>query len=110
METFNVSLAQGDTPVRTWRITQGGTVLNLAGTTVAAVIKTGPAVEDNAPGVHTLTEGAGLTVTDAAGGEVALDIPAEVTASPGSSYYKIRVTSGGYTETAVDGWIYVQDT
>lgn len=110
MELANLALAEGDTPLRTWQITQSDQILNLSGLTVVAIIKPSTAVADNAASAHQLTEGDGLTITDAATGRVQLSIPAAVTTSPGSWWYKIRVTSGPNTETAVGGWITIQDT
>lgn len=77
---------------------------------MVAVIKPGPGTSDDAAAAHTFSEGDGLTVTDAAQGIVAIDIPAAVTIDPGTWYYKIRVTSAGHTETAVDGNLRIQDT
>lgn len=109
-DTVNVTLTEDDTSLRTWQITQAGEALNLASADVVAVIKATPHVEDNAvTGVYTLTEGSGLTVTDATQGKVQLDIPTAVMASPGAWFYKIRATVAGHTETAITGWLMIQD-
>lgn len=109
-DTVNVTLTEDDSSLRTWQITQAGAALNLASADVQAVIKTSQHVEDDAAtGVYTLTEGSGLTIADAAQGKVQLDIPSAVTASPSSWFYKIRVTVAGHTETAIMGWLMIQD-
>ena len=107
----NVTLVQGDDTSRTWALTSNASPLNLSGATVEAVIKPSPSVDDDATtGVHTLTEGDGLTITNPTQGQVELEIPTEVTESPGQWYYKIRVTLAGDTETAVWGWIAITDS
>lgn len=109
-DTVNVTVIEDDDVARTFQITSGGTALNISSVTVFAVIKPSERVEDNAASAHTLTDGDGLTIVDAATGKVRLDYPAEVTASPGWWFYKIRVTSSaGQTETAITGWIAVSD-
>lgn len=110
MATVNVALIEDDATSRTFRITSASSALDLSTATVFAVIKTSAAVEDDAAsGVYTLTVGSGLTVTDAAQGKVQLDIPAAVTASPGTWFYKIRITLAAQTETAIWGWITISD-
>jgi hypothetical protein len=76
---------------------------------VFAVIKATPEVDDSSPAAYTLTEGSGLTTTDAATGKIRIDVPTAVMASPGWWYYKIRVTASGRTETAISGWLAIQD-
>lgn len=108
--TVSLTLTEDDTPLRTWQITQAGTPLNLASATVVMVIKASQHVEDDAAtGVYTLTIGSGLTLVDASLGKVEAEIPSAVTATVGTWFYKIRITITGNTETAIDGWISVQD-
>lgn len=109
-DAVTVPLTEDDNPSRTFQLTSAGSILNLTGATVVAIIKASQSVEDNAgPGVYTLTVGSGLTIADAALGKVQLDIPSAVTASPSWWFYKIRVTRNSRTETAITGWICVQD-
>lgn len=108
--TVSLTLIEDDTPLRTWQITQAGTPLNLSAATIVMVIKASQHVEDDAAtGVYTLTVGSGLTVVAAALGKVEAEIPADVTATVATWFYKIRVTITGNTETAIDGWISISD-
>ena len=108
--TVSLTLTEDDTPLRTWQITQAGSPLNLGAATIIMVIKASQHVEDDAvTGVYTLTVGSGLTLVDASLGKVEAEIPPAVTASPGTWFYKIRVTVTGNTETAIDGWISITD-
>lgn len=107
---INLALTEDDNESPTFAITNDAGALDLAGATVVAVIKPSEHVEDNATSAHTLTEGDGITITDAAAGQIRMDIPAAVTESPGFWWYKIRVTVGSATRTAITGWITVADT
>lgn len=109
-DIVNVTICEDDNPTKKWKITRAGGVFDLTSATVIMVIKASTLVEDDASsGVYTLTVGAGLTVTDAAQGEIQADIPAPVTESPSSWFYKIRVTVGSHTETAIEGWLMISD-
>lgn len=107
---ITLQVTEDDTPPVGFQITRNSTALNITGMTVVCVIKADPRVEDNAvTGVYTLTSGSGLTITAAATGQISIDVPSAVTASPSTWYFKIRVTSGAHTETAVVGWISITD-
>lgn len=107
---INLQLTEDDTEAPTFAITDEDGPLDLASAEVFAVIKATPQVEDStATGVYTLTEGSGVTIVDAAAGTVQLSIPSAVTASPGTWFYKIRVTVGSATRTAITGRITVAD-
>lgn len=108
---INLTLTEDDDETPTFAITDASGPLNLTSADVRAYIKLNPSVEDNAAsGVYTLTEGSGITVTDAAQGRIEVAIPSAVTASPGFWWYKIRVTVGSATRTAIEGWITIRDT
>lgn len=108
---INLTISEDDDATPTFAITDEDGPLNLTSADVVAVIKTSEHVEDNASsGVYTLTEGSGITVTDAAQGQIQIAIPEAVTESPGFWWYKIRVTVGSATRTAITGWITIQDT
>jgi hypothetical protein len=106
----NLTLSQGDDTSRTWQITSSDEAVNLASATITAIIKPSPQVADDASSALSLTEGDGITISDAADGEVTIAIPTEVTESPGAWYYKILIGIGGATEVAIHGWITTTDT
>ena len=108
--TVTVNLLEGDDASKTFQITSAGSPLNLTGVTVTALVKASTSVEDDAAGVYNLTEGDGITIVDAATGKVRLTYPDAIVASPSAWYYKIKVTSSGDTQTAIHGWVTVQDT
>lgn len=110
--TINVDLTEDDAETPTFAIKDNASAaLDLTTADVFAVIKASQHVEDNASsGVYTLTEGSGVTIVSAAAGTVKLAIPSAVNASPGTWYYKIRVTVSGATRTAIVGWLYIVDT
>lgn len=108
---INVDVVEDDDNTATFNITDDSGALNLTSADVTAVIKASQHVEDGAlSGVYTLTEGDGVTIVDAAAGQIRLDIPAAVAASPGVWFYKIRVAASGDTRTAVFGWLSILDT
>lgn len=110
MDWVNVTLAEGSDVSRTWQITSDSAALNLTSADVTAVIKPSEHYEDDDDLAHQLSEGAGITIVDAAAGTVKLDIPAAVTQAPSAWFYKINVTLAGETDTAIGGWIYIADT
>ncbi|MCC5574492.1 hypothetical protein IMZ11_02405 [Microtetraspora sp. AC03309] len=105
----NVTIPEGANTSRTWRLTSDGSPLGLSGVTVTAVIKPSEHYEDDDQLAHTLTQGSGLTIVDAAAGTVKLAVPTAVTQAPSSWFYKIIPSSSGETEPAVMGWIYITD-
>jgi hypothetical protein len=109
-QLVNVPLMQGDETSRTWQITSDGEPLDLSNATVAAVIKASAHVDDDDPAAIQRTEDDGITIADAAQGEVTIAIPATVTQYPGAWYYKILRTIEDDTQVAVHGWITITDT
>ncbi|MFC4006623.1 hypothetical protein ACFOY2_05285 [Nonomuraea purpurea] len=108
-DTINITLTEDDDNSATFTITSGGDPLGLASADVFAIVKPDQHVEDDAATAYELTEGDGVAILDAAPGSVRLDFPDAVAESPGSWFYKIRVTQGGTTRTAVVGWLSVSD-
>jgi hypothetical protein len=108
-DTINITLTEDDNNSATFTITSGGDPLGLASADVFAIVKPDQHVEDDAATAHELTEGDGVTIVDAVEGTVTLDFPEAVTESPGSWFYKIRVTQASATRTAVWGWLNILD-
>ncbi len=100
---------EGDETTRTWQVTSDGEPMNLSTVDVTVIVKAHAGVEDDDEGAHRLTEGDGLTVTDASQGLVKADIPTLVTEAPGQWLYKVLVELGGDTETAIWGYLQVTD-
>lgn len=109
----NLTLTEDDDESPSFRITDdAGAALGLVGATVTAVVKASQHVEDDAAtGVFILTVGDGVTIDDAAAGEITLDLPSAVTESPSIWFYKVRVRRGSppKTKTAIEGWLSTAD-
>lgn len=86
-----------------------GTALDLTGKTLEAYLKPNAATADGAAGVWKGTStGGDITITDAAGGKVAIAIPAaSVTLS--QTWWRLDVLSGALRKTACFGTLTVVD-
>ena len=108
-DAINVTLTEDDDDYAIFTITSDGVPLGLGSVEVFAVVKPTQHVEDDAPTAHLLEEGDGLTIVDAAEGTVRLEFPGAVMGSPSTWFYKIRVTAGSSTRTAIWGWLTISD-
>ncbi|GAA0853439.1 hypothetical protein ACFQVD_26540 [Streptosporangium amethystogenes subsp. fukuiense] len=108
-DAINVTLTEDDDGLATFVITSDGAPLGLGAATVFAIVKPTQHVEDDALSAHRLEQGDGVTIVDAAAGTVRLDFPQVVMESPSTWFYKIRVTAGGKTRTAIWGWLTISD-
>ncbi|MGS2645855.1 hypothetical protein [Streptosporangium sp. G12] len=108
-DAINITLTEDDDDSATFVITTGGIPLGLGSAEVFAVIKPTQHVEDDAPTAYLLEEGDGLTIVDAGESTVRLDFPDAVMGSPSTWFYKIRVTAGSSTRTAIWGWLTISD-
>jgi hypothetical protein len=106
----NFDVAEGFSGKRTFEITSDGSEMNLSTAAVTVVFKPSEAVEDDDDLAHVLTEGDGVTVTDPSAGLVEVEIPEVLTQAPLAWFYKVDVAvSGQGSDTAVAGWMTVQD-
>jgi len=108
-DAINVTLTEDDDDYAIFTITSDGVPLGLGSVEVFAVVKPTQHVEDDALSAHVLEQGSGVTIVNADEGTVRLDFPQVVMESPGTWFYKIRVTAGSSTRTAIWGWLTISD-
>lgn len=105
----NVTRVEGDDTPETWAITSDADPLNLSSADVVVVIKPNEHYEDDDEAAYRLTEGAGVTIVDAAAGTVRAELPDAVIEAPSRWLYKVIVTSAGQTATAIWGNLWIAD-
>lgn len=94
--TADFTMQRGDTLVLTATITADGVALDLTGATLRFTVKSSESLTD-AQALCTLTTGAGIVHTNAAGGIATITLPATTTATLDSSpfvfVYDLQVTT-----------------
>jgi hypothetical protein len=104
MQQVSIQLAENNDETVDFALTSGGSALNLTGATVNMYLKTAAGTPDGSALVLSSAGGSpAITVTNAAGGLIAVAIPHADLAAETYTFYRVDVVFSGLQNTCVYG-------